>query len=101
MVGLRHPLLQCAFFLKSSEQLLQIVLSQETLWNAAGNEMVIDVKSREEEESAANGPQWAEGRVLRYWDPFFASSLGNCVVAGQCRRASFTMTLSFKGSSTR
>lgn len=38
MVGLKHTLLQGAFFLKSSEQLLQIVLSQETLWNAAGNE---------------------------------------------------------------
>lgn len=38
MVKLKYTLLQSAFFLKSSEQLLQIVLSQETLWNAAGNE---------------------------------------------------------------
>lgn len=70
MVGLRHTLLQGAFFLKSSEQLLQIVLSQETLWNAAGNEVVIDVKSREEDESAANGPQWAEGARSSLLGPF-------------------------------
>lgn len=38
MVELKHTLLQSAFFLKSSEQLLQIALRQETLWNAAGNE---------------------------------------------------------------
>lgn len=51
--------------------------------------MVIDVKSREEDESAANGPQWAARGGLFATGTgylFFTSFLGNCNTTVQVNR---------------
>lgn len=51
--------------------------------------MVIDVTSREEDENCSKwAPVGCKGRSLCYWDPFFASFLGNCSRAVQAEQAS-------------
>lgn len=83
----KHTLLQSAFFLKSSEQLLQIVLSQETLWNAAGKEdgNWCEVQWRGQECSKW-APVGCQGRALCYGYLSLASFLGNCSTTVQANR---------------